>query len=81
LLEQSDRITIPVRQVMQRGLLERGGERDGYCVVREAKVGRRLTDGLRVRNLFSVESVRMAIDGNRAGQSRRSSVPKDDEGR
>lgn len=69
-----------MRQVVQRRFLEGGSEGDSHCVVREAKTGRALTDGLRVGNLFSVEAVGVAIDSHSARRSRWSTVPKHDEG-
>ena len=69
-----------MRQVVQRRLLERGSERDSHCVMREATIGRLLTDGLCVGDLFSIETVRVAIDSHSAWRSSRSTVPKHHEG-
>jgi hypothetical protein len=80
LLEQPDRITVAVRKVVQRRLLESGSERHRHCMVREAKIGRRLTDGLRVGNLFSVEAVGVGIDSHSAWLSSLWTAPKHDEG-
>ena len=49
-------------------------------MVREAEIGRRLTDGLRVGNLFSVEAVGVGIDSHSAWRSSLWAVPKHDEG-